>query len=122
VAAQFQQMDALVLPSISTPRWKEQFGRVLVEAMIHGVPVVGSTSGEIPKVIGEAGLVFPEGDVTALRDCLHRLLDDSALAAALVRRGWERAWTAFSNRSIADRTAAVYRALLTPGSLHDGRG
>ena len=57
-----------MLPSLTRPNWKEQFGRVLVEAMACGVPVVGSDSGEIPRVIGEAGLVVitnkqvPEGE------------------------------------------------------------
>ena len=42
------EMDVLVLPSHTTPRWAEQFGRVLVEALWCGIPVVGSSSGEIP--------------------------------------------------------------------------
>jgi glycosyltransferase involved in cell wall biosynthesis len=42
-------MDVLVLPSITTPGWVEFFGRVLVEAMVCQVPVIGSSSGEIPN-------------------------------------------------------------------------
>jgi len=45
-------LDVLVLPSRSRSFWKEQFGRVLIEAMACGVPVIGSSSGEIPNVIG----------------------------------------------------------------------
>ncbi|MDQ3700775.1 MAG: glycosyltransferase, partial [Chloroflexota bacterium] len=59
------RLDALALPSLTFPNWKEQFGRVLMEAMACEVPVVGSDSGEIAHVIGEAGLLFPEGDVAA---------------------------------------------------------
>jgi glycosyltransferase involved in cell wall biosynthesis len=55
----YRSLDVLVLPSRSRSNWKEQFGRVLVDAMACGVPVVGSTCGEIPNVIGEAGLIFP---------------------------------------------------------------
>src|SRR5207248_7375754 len=50
-----RRFDVLVGPSLTTPRWKEQFGRMLVEAMACGVPVIGSDSGEIPNVIGDAG-------------------------------------------------------------------
>ena len=72
----------LVLPSLTTRRWKEQFGRVLGEAMASGVPVAGSSSGFIPEFIHATGggLVFPEGDAMALarvlatlaREPLHR--------------------------------------------------
>ena len=48
-------MDVLVLPSLTTPGWVEFFGRVLVEAMACEVPVIGSDSGEIPNVVGDAG-------------------------------------------------------------------
>ena len=58
VAVEMRKLHALVLPSRTTPRWKEQFGRVLIEAMACGVPPVGSDSGEIPHVIDDAGLVF----------------------------------------------------------------
>ena len=64
------RLDALVLPSLTFPNWKEQFGRALTEAMACEVPVVGSDSGEIARVIGDAGLVFPEGDVAALSGVL----------------------------------------------------
>ena len=50
--AAYAQLDVAVLPSHTTPTWKEQFGRVLVEALWCDVPVVGSDSGEIPWVIG----------------------------------------------------------------------
>src|SRR5262249_12965257 len=68
-------IDVLVLPSRTTPTWAEQFGHVLIEAMAAGVPVIGSSSGAIPEVIGEAGLLFPENDARALRVQLTTLLD-----------------------------------------------
>ena len=70
-----------MLASRTRPNWKEQFGRVLVEAMASGVVAVGSDSGEIPHVIGPAGLTFPEGDAAALADALRRLQADPALRA-----------------------------------------
>ena len=64
MAGGYAQLDVLVLPSHTTATWKEQFGRVIVEALWCGVPVVGSDSGEIPWLIGltGGGLTFPEGD------------------------------------------------------------
>src|SRR5262249_36913870 len=44
-------MDVLALPSLTAPHWKEQYGRIIAEAMACGVPVVGSDSGAIPEVI-----------------------------------------------------------------------
>ncbi|MET0555459.1 MAG: glycosyltransferase, partial [Vicinamibacteria bacterium] len=75
----YQSLDAFVLPSRTTPLWKEQFGMVLAEAMACGVPVVGSSSGAIPDVMGDAGLVFAEGDPAALAGVLRRLAGDPGL-------------------------------------------
>lgn len=74
-------VDLLVLPSLTTPRWKEQFGRILVEAMACGAAVVGSDSGEIPHLIERSagGLVFREGQPKELAACLARLLKEPAL-------------------------------------------
>lgn len=102
-------LDVLVLPSRSRPNWIEQFGRVLVEAMACGVPVVGSTCGEIPHVIGDAGLIFPEGDAAALRERLRRLQADPALREELARRGRERVLAHFTHARIAAQTVEVYR-------------
>ena len=116
----YSQLDALVLPSLTRPNWKEQFGRVLIEAMACGVPVVGSDSGEIPNVIGEAaassnvrsGLVFPEGDVQALRAKLSQLMADPALRKELARRGRDRVLAHYTQAQVAAKTYQVYRELL----------
>jgi glycosyltransferase involved in cell wall biosynthesis len=108
----YQQLDVLVLPSRTRPNWKEQFGRVLVEAMACGVPVVGSASGEIPNVIGDAGLTFPEGDAGALREQLMRLMRDETLHADLVQRGRERVLAHYTQAEIAAQTYRVYQALV----------
>ena len=63
-------MDVLVLPSHTTPTWKEQFGRVIIEAQACEVPVLGSDSGAIPEVIGKAGLIFKEKDIQDLHQKL----------------------------------------------------
>jgi glycosyltransferase involved in cell wall biosynthesis len=100
------------LPSLPRSHWKEQFGRVLIEAMACGVPVVGSRSGEIPHVIGQAGLTFSEGDVQGLRASLSQLMDDPALCADLARRGRERVLAHYTQAKIAAETHEVYRQLL----------
>jgi glycosyltransferase involved in cell wall biosynthesis len=76
VGAYFSALDLFVLPSRTTPTWKEQFGRVLLEAWGYGVPVVGSDSGHIPVLIRETGggLVFHEGDPEDLAAKLGELL------------------------------------------------
>lgn len=109
----YAALDALVLPSRTVSNWKEQFGRVLIEAMACGVPVIGAHSGEIPHVIGDAGLVFPEGDVTALRDHLRRLQQDAALRHDLIRRGRARVLAHYTQAKIAAMTYAVYQQMLT---------
>ncbi len=108
----YRELDALVLPSRSRPNWIEQFGRVLIEAMSCGVPVIGSDCGEIPNVIGDAGLVFPEDQVESLRDCLTRLMRNDDLWTDLVRRGRERVLSHFTQERIASETVAVYRELM----------
>ncbi len=106
------QLDALALPSLTRPNWKEQFGRVLIEAMACGVPVVGSTSGEIPNVVGDAGLLVPEGDSRALRTALERLASDRALTTELSSRGRARVLERFTHQHVADQTLAVYRRVV----------
>jgi glycosyltransferase involved in cell wall biosynthesis len=113
--AYYRQLDALVVPSRTRTNWKEQFGRVLIEAMSSGVPVIGSDSGEIPHVIGDAGLIFPEERADVLRAHLSSLLQDLHLRAELARRGRERVLARFTQAQIAARTHAVYQAVLAAG-------
>jgi glycosyltransferase involved in cell wall biosynthesis len=109
IALQLRHIAVLVLPSRTTPVWKEQFGRVLVEAMACGVPVVGSNSGAIPEVIGDAGLIFPEGDAAALADCLRHLIASPDLRAELAQRGLARVQEHYTQEHIAQETARFYR-------------
>jgi glycosyltransferase involved in cell wall biosynthesis len=111
VPAELRRLDALALPSRTTRRWKEQFGRVLPEAMSCGIPVVGSSSGEIPNVIGDAGIIFPEGDLPALAAALRRLAEAPELRAELVRRGRARVLERFTQAALARQYAAIYRSI-----------
>lgn len=111
----FQGLDAVVLPSRTGTKWKEQFGFVLMEAMASGVPVVGSDSGEIPKVLGNAGLIFRNDDSISLREKLAQLNCDVELRRELGRRGRERAVSEYANEVIADRIYHVYEQVLEDG-------
>jgi glycosyltransferase involved in cell wall biosynthesis len=106
-----QELDVVVLPSISRPNWEEQFGRILVEAMASGLAVVGSTCGEIPEVIGDAGIVVPEGDVAALAGAFDRLARDPELRKRLGVAGRQRALDHYTHRRVAEATVEVYRAI-----------
>jgi glycosyltransferase involved in cell wall biosynthesis len=111
--AVYRRMDVLALPSRTTATWAEQFGRVLVEAMWCGVPVVGSDSGEIPWVIDSTGggVVVPEGDVPALRDALGGLLADPARRDRLATRGREAVAARFTVSAVAGALDRALRAI-----------
>ncbi len=108
----YRGLDVLVLPSRTRRNWTEQFGRVLIEAMACGVPVIGSSAGEIPWVIGEAGLVFPEGRPEALREAIRRLMEDPDLHRSLREKGRQRVLERFTHQRIAEATVEVYRAVV----------
>lgn len=119
VANYISAMNALVLPSETTYAfktltaigWKEQFGHVLIEAMAAQVPVIGSDSGEIPNVIAEAGLVFPEGNAEALCNRLAQLIDDRTLAERIGRSGYQRCLANYTNIALAKDLLEFYRSL-----------
>jgi len=108
----YRTLDLCVLPSESRRNWIEQFGRVLIEAMSCEVAVIGSDCGEIPHVIGDAGLIFPEGDADALHAHLSALAADPARRRALARLGRERVLDHFTHARIAAATGEVYRQMM----------
>jgi glycosyltransferase involved in cell wall biosynthesis len=110
--AQYAALDAYVLPSLTRPHWKEQFGRVLVEAMASGVSVIGSDSGAIPDVIGDAGLIFSEGNADVLANHLRRLQSDAALRETLCEKGRARVLAHFTHEHVAQATVEVYREMV----------
>ncbi len=104
--------DALALPSLTTRWWKEQYGRVIGEAMACGVVVVGSDSGAIPEVIGEAGLVVREGDAKALAAALERAVCDTSLRTKLIEAGHRRAESELSIAAMSGKLMNFYGRLL----------
>lgn len=112
VADYLNAMDVLAAPSLTTPRWREQFGRMLAEAMACGVPVVASDSGEIPYVVGSAGEIVREGEWEQLAATLTALLRSPERRAELARRGVDRARSAFALPLVARRHLEFFDAVL----------
>lgn len=108
VSAYMNALDVLILPSETTSGWKEQFGRVLPEAMACGVPIIGSNSGAIPEIIGDAGKVFPEGDHHALAAAIRHLYENPELHSQLAAKGIERAREYFSCEAFAKKLVQLY--------------
>ncbi len=103
--------DIVVLASVTTPRWKEQYGRVIPEAMACGKVPLGSSSGTIPELIGDCGYLFPEGDVTTLTSELRKLLtQDKGQLAAVGKKAAQRAKDLLSIHTQAEIWADLLKA------------
>jgi glycosyltransferase involved in cell wall biosynthesis len=109
----YRALDVLIVPSRTLANWKEQFGRVITEAMSCGIPVIGSDSGAIPDLIGDAGLTFPEDRADALSDRLQNLMNTVDLRHDLSQRGRARVLAMFTHRQIAAQTVDVYQQMLS---------
>ena len=102
------RLDCAVLPARTTPRWVEPVGGALLEAMGHAVPAIGSASGALPDVIGDAGIVVPEDDPAALAEALQRLADHALLRIELGAAGRRRVLEVFSEGAVARETLAFW--------------
>jgi len=105
-------MDILVVPSLTMPQWKEQYGRVIGEAMACGVPVIGSDSGAIPEVIGPDGLIVPEGDASALAKAAHQAIFDKEVRDRLRQHGADRSERELSVKAMSERLVRFYAQVL----------
>lgn len=112
VPAYVNAMDMLCAPSQTAPHWREQFGRMLVEAFACGVPVIGSDSGEIPYVIADAGLVAGERDRGAWVRAISELLASSARRRELGERGRARAHENYAWPIIARKHLEFFEELM----------
>ena len=74
------------MPSRTTVSWKEQFGRVLMEAMLCGTPVAGSDFGAIPVVVGNPEMIFPESNPTAMARTIELACLKGTVPEALAER------------------------------------
>ena len=112
--------DILCVPSRTKPNWREQFGRMIIEGFASGLAVVGSNSGEIPHVIGDAGLVVEERDEDEWAKTVDRLLDDATLRADLGERGRARAEKNFAWPVIAGQHLEFFEEILNGAAVRQG--
>jgi glycosyltransferase involved in cell wall biosynthesis len=105
------RLDCVVLPSRTTPRWVLGVGRAAMYAMAHGVAVVGSDSGILSELVGDAGRIVPEENVPALTAALQELYADRAECARLGSVGRQRVLEHFSDDAVARKTLAFWRSI-----------
>ncbi len=103
--------DIFVLPSIVSPRGREQFGLVLIESMACSKPVVSTFTGSIPEVVGEAGLLVQSNDHYSLYQAFKKLILDENLRIKLGELGRKRVMENFDSKLVAEKIKGVYRAL-----------
>jgi glycosyltransferase involved in cell wall biosynthesis len=114
ISSYMNRFSVLVLPSLTKSNWAEQFGRVIIEALAAGIPVIGTNSGEIPFLIRklQGGLIVEEGDPAALAGAINTLASDPALAAKFAEQGRRNVEKYFLESTIAaDFVAGVTGAM-----------
>lgn len=104
--------DIFALPSVSTPKWQEQFGAVLAESMASCKPIVGTSSGAIPEVIGDAGLIAQANDYLSLAECLKELIENEGLRTQLGQRGRLRAAAEYDSQVVGAKILKLYDDLM----------
>jgi glycosyltransferase involved in cell wall biosynthesis len=103
----FSLFDTFVLPSETRPNWKEQFGRVIVEANACETAVIGTDSGEIGNVIRSTGggMIVPEADPASVAAAIQNLMDEPSRRSGLAMAGANAARTLYDQRHLARRFA-----------------
>lgn len=112
VFASLAECNIFVLPSYDTAQWKEQFGHVLIEAMVCGVPIVASNAGAIPDVVGDAGILVAQKDSKALADACMRYIYGKDLQERSIIRGYKRVKQLFSHEAIAHKTYRFWHDMI----------
>lgn len=112
VATLLNSIDILVLPSYDTPSWKEQSGHILIEAMACKVPIIASSGGEIPQVIADTGLIFPQKNQKALVNSLQNLMNNDFLRKELAEKGYLRSKIMYTHEAIAEKTYHFWKQLM----------
>ncbi len=89
----------------------EAFGRVTVEYMFAGLPVIGSNTGGTKEIVvdGVTGLLYEQGDVKELAERISALYEDEDLRCRLAESGVSRAQTEFSEKAYCEKVYEVYR-------------
>lgn len=112
VPAHLNAMDVMCAPSQTTPLWREVFGRMAIEAFGCGIPVIGSDCGEIPRVVGDAGMIVKEGDHEALAVAIERVVTDATLRSNLIARGLQRVRAEYAWPIVAQRHLEFFETVL----------
>src|SRR5881392_2896125 len=110
VANLWPELDVLVQPSLALSDWREANGQVLMEAMANEVAVLGTDSGVIPELVGDAGVVVPAGDTQMLSMALEKL-SEQPTRKALAQAARARALRLYSDDAIAERTLQFWQQL-----------
>ena len=111
-----EKQDLLAASSVlALPSQEDSFGIVLLEAWLHGKPVIGARAGGIPDVIdeGQTGLLVPYGDVSALSKAISWLLDHPGEADQMGSRGREITLQRWTWDTVYKRVRSVYKQILT---------
>jgi glycosyltransferase involved in cell wall biosynthesis len=108
--------DCIVIPSLTTATWKEQFGRIAVESMACGVPVIVSDSGSLPEVVGQAGLITPEANSQKLKDCIVQLKTDTRMRQDLIEAGLALVEEKYLWSRVAQQTFDLYKQIANCGA------
>jgi glycosyltransferase involved in cell wall biosynthesis len=116
VAAFLQGLDALVLLTRTTNAVREQFGRVIIEAQACGVPVIGSTCGAIPDVVGDGGWIVGERDPASLGQLLKAISQDATLVRAKGLAARKNVEARFTYDAVATAIHAACSAAAKPRS------
>jgi glycosyltransferase involved in cell wall biosynthesis len=101
-------LDVVLIPSQTTSKWKEQFGRVPAQAMAAATAVIASDSGSLREVVNDGGILVPEGDVEALAAELRPLLISPTLLMEIATRGYKRAKLCLSWEHVVNLVDEMY--------------
>ena len=101
-------VDVMAVPSVTTPEWAEQFGRVVVESMFAGTPLIVSDSGSLPEVAGGAAIVVPERDAAALADAIDGILQSPESSRELAESARNYALRRFHPDRIAEQLVGFW--------------
>jgi glycosyltransferase involved in cell wall biosynthesis len=107
----WSRLDCVVFPVRTTERWVAGAARGALHAMAHGITVVGTSSGALPEIVGDAGRIVPEEDVPALAAALQELYTNRAECDRLAAAGRRRIIDEFSDGALAGKTLGFWRSL-----------
>ena len=113
VADKLRTTDIFVLPSYDTATWKEQFGHVIIEAMACGIPVIASTGGAIPEVVGDAGIICKQNDINALTQCLRLFMNDEKIRKNYAKKGIALVNERYTHEAIALSTYRFWHKMVS---------